>query len=125
MSQTSGARRKRLAGARIASGQGAQNGFPSALGVSETVGSELPIDVTVLSLLRMAGGKLNYVDLDFELRWRGVLREQAISTLDSLVRNSLVRGPSKTLAYELTADGWDVAASLARRGFQRRMSSTG
>jgi len=84
------------------------------LEVSYSVSPELPIDKMILCLLRVAGGRLDLFDLEFELRWRGVLPERASSAMNNLVRDALLRGPlSKALAYELTTRGWDAAAAFA------------
>ena len=49
-------------------------------------------------------------EIVFELRRRGRAVASVPSALRALSLRGLVRGPlSRTLAYQLTADGWDIS----------------
>ena len=73
----------------------------------------------MLSALRSAGGRLSFAELDFELRWRGVVRSPGTTWgahLDRLCGVGLVRGPlTRSRTYELTTPGWDAATRFDTR----------
>ena len=88
--------------------------FMDIVGAAEPGGPTLSLDNLILYLLRGAGGRLALVDLQFELRWRGIQPERAAPAIADLVDRKLIRGPlPKSMACELTVCGWDVCAAFA------------
>jgi hypothetical protein len=95
------------------------------LGATQPGKALLPIDELIPYLLRKAGGRMAASQLQFELRWRGILPELAAPALKDLGERAVIRRPllAGEAAYELTAHGW-VEVIRSSKGMTRPRRAT-
>ena len=83
---------------------------------SRACGASASIEQVILQAVWARGGRLVMADLVFEVRWHGMHPDLIGGVVDELVGYGLLRGPlSESMAYELTATGWDLCAGAMGR----------